>query len=197
MEGVDKATFEDDIPVYVDGKGAAQELVDYLAKQHRSEKRLVSIVDMPGTGMTVTIQEAARRMGAVYCRLPLNNTMLPILVAHAKLAALEHLRKRSDATGRSVREHMADTIALGLAQILHALATDLSNSSSSSGEYKGEGEGGVDAGGAKKAVMHYTHSDRVQHSVGTIPRGKHPSGAALLTAKAAMKHELKWEGKRS
>jgi hypothetical protein len=183
-EGVDEDTFVTGIPVYIDGKGAARKLANYMVNTKEQEKRLVSVVDMPGTGKTATIKEAAKLMGAVYVPLPLSNSTLPNLVKYAQKAALEHLHERSGALGWHVREHMSDTITFGLAQILQALATDLPNISSG-GEEKN----------ATNAIMLFDLPEGVSASARTVNRDG-VSGTKLEEAKGAVRKGLKWTGQK-
>ena len=191
-EGVDEDTFVTGIPVYIDGKGAARKLANYLAKTEEQEKRLVSVMDMPGMGKTATIKEAAKLMGAVYVPLPLSNSTLPNLVKYAQLAALEYLCERSGALGWQVREHMSDTITFGLAQILQALATDLPDISSG-GEEKDKGFG--NAGDATNAIMLFDLPGGVRASVDEVDRDG-VSGTKLEEAKDAVRNGLKWAGQK-
>jgi ATP-dependent Lon protease len=93
--------FYERIPDYVD-HGPAKSLASVFQLPLK-EKRLLALIDMPGTGKTTTVAEAARQLNAVYLHLSLKDVAMKTITRAMKTAYSGSL---TGLTVRDVRENM-------------------------------------------------------------------------------------------
>jgi hypothetical protein len=113
--------FSKGIPSYIDYVHSAQKLANELAGSAGDEKRLLTVIDMPGTGKTATVAEAARRIGAKYLHLSMKDQALSYIVDAMKCSYKDDL---DGLTGNDVYEKMANVARLLLARVLLNAAQD-------------------------------------------------------------------------
>jgi hypothetical protein len=112
-KGSGSEPFYERIPDYVD-LGPAESLTS-IFRLSLKEKRLLALIDMPGTGKTVTVAKAAQTLEAVYLHLSLQDVAMKTIAGAMKdtyAGSLDGL------TCRDVREKMARVASSGLATVL-------------------------------------------------------------------------------